>query len=75
MLRLPGLYNYRFCYENGKKYPHVYLEERRYKIKKIEMSDFINAKLELGSSSDSELMLFFYSQCYLLFVGYVLSDA
>ena len=39
------------------------------------MSDFINAKLELGSSSDSELMLFFYSQCYLLFVGYVLGDA
>ena len=39
------------------------------------MSDFINAKLESGSSSDSELMLFFYSQCYLLFVGYVQSDA
>ena len=39
----------------GKKnYPQVYLEECKYKIKKIQMSRFINAELDLDSQSDSE---------------------
>ena len=35
------------------KYPQVYLEEYRYKIKKLKMSKFINTELE--SDSDSEV--------------------
>ena len=38
-----------------KSYPQVYLEECKYKIKKIQMSRFINAELELDSDSSSEL--------------------
>ena len=34
-------------------YPQVYLEEYKYKIKKIKMSKFINSELE--SESDTEL--------------------
>ena len=37
-----------------KNYPLVYLEECKYRIKKIQMSRFITAKLESGSESDSE---------------------
>ena len=37
-----------------KNYPQVYLEECRYKIKKIEMSRFINAELESNSDSASD---------------------
>ena len=37
-----------------KNYPQVYLEECKYKIKKIQMSTFINAELDLDSQSDSE---------------------
>ena len=39
-----------------KNYPQVYLEECKYKIKKIQMSRFINAELDLDSelNSDSE---------------------
>ena len=37
-----------------KNYPEVYLEECRYGVKKIQMSRFINAKLESDSESDSE---------------------
>ena len=37
-----------------KNYPQVYLEECKYKIKKIQMSRFISAKLDLDSDSDSE---------------------
>ena len=37
-----------------KNYPQVYLEECKYKIKKIQMSRFINAELESDSESDSE---------------------
>ena len=38
-----------------KKYvPQVYLEEWKYKIKKIQMSRFINVELDLDSESDSE---------------------
>ena len=49
------LHYYWFCYENGKKnYPQVYLEECKYKIKKIQISRFINAELDLDSKSDSE---------------------
>ena len=35
-----------------KTHPQVYLEEYKYKIKKIQMSRFIN--IELGSDSDSD---------------------
>ena len=37
-----------------KKYPQVYLEECKYRIKKIQMSRFIST--ELKSESDPELM-------------------
>ena len=37
-----------------KNYPQVYLEECKYKIKKIQMSRFINTELDLDSKSDSE---------------------
>ena len=40
---------------NKKNYPQVYLEECKYKIKKIQMSRFINAELELDSDSNSDL--------------------
>ena len=39
---------------NKKSYPQVYLEECKYKIKKIQISRFINTKLELNSDSDSD---------------------
>ena len=43
---------------NKKNYPQVYLEECKYKIKKIQMSRFINGELESDSESksDTELM-------------------
>ena len=37
-----------------KNHPQVYLEECKYRIKKIQMSRFITAKLESDSKSDSE---------------------
>ena len=37
-----------------KNHPQVYLEESKYKIKKIQMSRFITGKLESDSKSDSE---------------------
>ena len=37
-----------------KNYPQVYLEECKYKVKKIQMSKFINAELESNSDSDSD---------------------
>ena len=37
-----------------KNYPQVYLEECKYKIKKIQMSRFINTELDSDSESDSE---------------------
>ena len=37
-----------------KKYPHVYLEECKYKVKKIHTPRFINIELELDSESDVE---------------------
>ena len=39
-----------------KKFPQVYLEECKYKTKKIQMSRFINTELEWDSESDAELM-------------------
>ena len=49
------LHYYLFCYENGQKnYPQVYLEKCKYKIRKIQMSRFINTELDLDSDSDSE---------------------
>ena len=40
-----------------KIYPQVYLEECKYKVKKIHMSKFINAELESDSDSESEYEL------------------
>ena len=37
-----------------KNYPQIYLEECKYKVKKIQMSRFINAELKSDSESDSE---------------------
>ena len=37
-----------------KNYPQVYLEECKYKIKKIQMSRFRNTELKSDSESDSE---------------------
>ena len=37
-----------------KNYPQVYLEECKYKINKIKMSEFLDAKLESDSRSNSE---------------------
>ena len=37
-----------------KNYPQVYLEECKYKVKKIHMSRFINSELDSNSDSDSE---------------------
>ena len=39
-----------------KIFPQVYLEECKYKIKKIQMSRFINTELDSDSESDAELM-------------------
>ena len=38
-----------------KNYPSVYLEERKYKIKKIKMTEFINTKAESESQSEPDL--------------------
>ena len=39
----------------GKKnYPRVYLEECKYRVKKMQMSRFINSELDSDSDSDSE---------------------
>ena len=40
-----------------KNYPQVYLEECKYKIRKIQMSRFINTELVSDSDSDAELMM------------------
>ena len=37
-----------------KNYPQVYLEECKYKIKKIKMTKFINTELESESESESK---------------------
>ena len=42
---------------NKYNYPQVYLEECKYKTKKIQMSKFINAELEINSDSDSEELI------------------
>ena len=39
-----------------KNYPQVYLEERKYKIRKIQMSKFIISELDSDWESDAELM-------------------
>ena len=50
------MHYYWFCYENGQKnYPQVYLEECKYKIRKIQKSRFISTELDLDLESDSEL--------------------
>ena len=42
---------------NKRNSPQVYLEECKYKIKKIQMSKFINAEIETNSDSDSEELM------------------
>ena len=37
-----------------KNYPQVYLEECKYRVKKIQMSKFINAELESESDTEAE---------------------
>ena len=37
-----------------KNYLQVYLDECKYRVKKVQMSRFINAEIESGSGSDSE---------------------
>ena len=37
-----------------KDHPQVYLEECKYRVKKVKMPEFIGAELEPDSSSDSE---------------------
>ena len=39
-----------------KNHPQVYLEEYKYRIKKIQMSRFINTELKSESESETELM-------------------
>ena len=39
---------------NKKNHPQVYLEECKYRVKKIQMSRFINAELELDSDSEPD---------------------
>ena len=52
------MYNYWFCYENGKKnHPQIYLEECKYKIKKAKMTNFIKAALESESQLESDIEL------------------
>ena len=59
-----------------KNAPHVYLEECKYKIKKIKMSEFIDAKLQSDSSSDSEwLHLSFVSLNHSLFTELIFRDS
>ena len=49
------LHNCWFYYENEQKnYPQVYLEECKYKVKKINTPRFINIELESTSESDVE---------------------
>ena len=38
-----------------KNHPQVYLEECKYRVKKIQISRFINTELKSDSDSDSEL--------------------
>ena len=42
---------------NKKNYPQVYLEECKYKVKKIHTPRFINIELESDSESDTEIGL------------------
>ena len=50
------LYNYCFCYENEQKhYPQIYLEECKYKVKKIIFPRFINIELELESDYEPDI--------------------
>ena len=50
------MHKYWFCFENRyKNNPQVYLEECKYRVKKIQMSRFINTELKSDSDSDSEL--------------------
>ena len=41
----------------NKNYPQVYLEECKYKIRKIQISRFINTELDSDSGSNAELMI------------------
>ena len=47
-----------------KYFPQVYLEECKYKVKKIQLSKFKNAELESDSDSESDLDLDLNSKKY-----------
>ena len=51
-----SLHDYWFCCKNRKKnyYLQVYLEECKYKIKKLKMPESIAVELESDSNSDSQ---------------------
>ena len=49
-----------------KYFPQVYLEEGKYKIKKIQMSRSINAELKSDSDSDSDLEAEYDTVAYFL---------
>ena len=50
------LHNCWFCFKNKQKnYRQVYLEECKYKVKKIHTPRFINIELETDSESESDL--------------------
>ena len=53
-LHLHSLYNCCFSHVKENNYSQVYLEECKYKIKKMKMAELIGAELESDSSSDSE---------------------
>ena len=48
---------YSFIKMEKKNYPQVYLEEYKYKIRKTQMSRFINTELDSDSEPDAELMI------------------
>ena len=49
------LHNYWFCFKDERKnYSQVYLEECKYKAKKIHTPKFINIELESVSEPDAE---------------------
>ena len=55
VLYLHCLHSYWSCFKNEQKnYPQAYLEECKYKTKKIHTSRFINTELETDSESDVE---------------------
>ena len=51
-----------------KNYPQIYSEECKYKRFKIEISEFMNVKLESDSRSDSEIIILLLTIMFLTFI-------